>query len=122
MPTSKTVQELNRELADKLADEGRNNPRSPYAGKFAGIANGQVAVVADNLEEMVERLRQVEPDPTKTFGVEIGHDYEMVDEIWSLPAERAAQWATVNALRDELAATGQAFSDSVDLIRADRDR
>lgn len=84
MATSKTIQELNRELADKLAEEGRNNPQSPYAGKFVGIANGQVAVVANDLGEMVERLRQVEPDPTKTFGVEVGPDYDVVEEIWTV--------------------------------------
>lgn len=84
MATSKTVQEINRELADKLAEEGRHNPQSPYAGKFVGIANGQVAVVADSLAEMVERLRQVESDPTKTFGVEVGPDYDIVEEIWTV--------------------------------------
>lgn len=84
MATSKTIQDLNRELADKLAEEGRNDPQSPYAGKFVGIANGQVAVVADDLQEMVERLRQVEPEPTKTFGVEVGPDYDAVEEIWTV--------------------------------------
>lgn len=79
---SKTVQELNRELADKLAEEGRDNPQSAYAGKFVGIANGQVVVVADDLDEMVSRLQQIEPDPMKTFGVEVGRDYDVVEEIW----------------------------------------
>lgn len=40
MSATKTIQEQNRELAQKLADEGRDNPQSPYAGKFVGIANG----------------------------------------------------------------------------------
>lgn len=81
MATPKTIQELNRELADKLAEEGRNNPQSPYAGKFVGIANGQVAVVAEDFESMVDGLRQVEPDPTKTFGVEVGRDFDVVEVI-----------------------------------------
>lgn len=84
MATSKTVQQLNRELAQKLADEGRNNPQAPYAGKFVGIANGQVVVVADNLDELDRRLRQVEPDPTETFGVEVGRDYDAIQYIWAL--------------------------------------
>ena len=29
----KTVQELNRELADSLVKEGLNNPQSAYAGR-----------------------------------------------------------------------------------------
>lgn len=81
---SKTVQELNRELADKLASEGRVNPASIYAGKFVGIANGQVVVVADNWDELARGLRQAEPDAAKTFGVEVGRDYDAVDEIWAV--------------------------------------
>ena len=84
MATSKTVQELNRELADKLADEGRGNPQSVYAGKFVGIANGQVVVVANDWDELDRRLRQVEPDPSKTFGVEVGRDYNAAEEIWTV--------------------------------------
>ena len=81
MAATKTVQELNRELADKLAEEGRDNPQHPYFGKFVGIVNAQVAVVAEDLDELVSRLRQVEPDPTKTFIVEVGRDYDEVEEI-----------------------------------------
>jgi hypothetical protein len=81
---SKTVQELNRELADELAEEGKNNPQSIYAGKFVGIARGQVVVVASDLNEMVTRLHQLEPDPAKTFGVEVGRDYDVIEEIWAL--------------------------------------
>ncbi len=84
MSTSKTVQELNRELAKKLIEEGRTNPQSVYAGKFVGIANGQVVAVADNWDELARRLRQAEPDLSKTFGVEVGRDYDVVEEIWGL--------------------------------------
>ncbi len=82
MSTSKTVQELNRELARQLVEEGRTNPHSVYAGKMVGIANGQIVVVADNWDELARRLRQVEPDPSKTFGVEVGRDYDAIEEIW----------------------------------------
>jgi plasmid stability protein len=34
----------------------------------------------------------------------------------------ASGWEPVNAIRDGFAATGQVFSDSVELIREDRDR
>jgi hypothetical protein len=81
MSTTKTVQELNRELADKINVEARSNPQSQYANKFVGIANGQVVVVADDAEEMVKRLRQIEPDPAKTFSVEASRDYGEVIEI-----------------------------------------
>ena len=75
---------INRQLAQRLLDEARANPPSRYAGKFVGIANGQVAVVADSWDELARRLRTVEPDPARTFGVEVGRDYSEVQEIWGL--------------------------------------
>jgi hypothetical protein len=78
---TQTVQERNRELANEINEEALRNPQSPYANKFVGIANGQVVVVADDLETMDGRLRQIEPDPQKTFSVEASHDYTVVEEI-----------------------------------------
>ena len=78
-----TVQQLNRELANKINEEALRNPQSPYAHKYVGLANGQVVVVADDLDEMVRCLRQSEPDPTKCFGVEASRDYTQVEYIWS---------------------------------------
>jgi len=43
----------NQELARRINQEARNDPMSPYAGKFVGIANGQVVVVADNWRDEV---------------------------------------------------------------------
>jgi hypothetical protein len=77
------VQERNRELARTINEEALRNPQSPYAGKFVGIANGQV-VVADDLDEMARRLRQIEPDPRLTFCLEAGRDYHEVEAIWTL--------------------------------------
>jgi hypothetical protein len=78
------MQELNRKLANRINAEARSNPQSPFAGKWVGIANGQVVVVADGMEEMIQRLRQIEPDPMKTFSVEASRDYDEVVEIWSI--------------------------------------
>ena len=64
--------------------EARQDPQSPYANRFVGIANGQVVVVADDLEGMVRRLRQIEPDPSKTFGIEASRDYSVVEEVWRM--------------------------------------
>ena len=85
MSASSDVQDRNRQLARQINEEARRNPHSPYTGKFVGIANGQVVVVADDLTDMVRRLRQIEPDPTKTFCVEASLDYNEVNEIWSHP-------------------------------------
>jgi hypothetical protein len=84
MSDTSTVQALNRELARRINEEARSNPQSPYANKFVGIANGQVVVVADDLDELARRLRQAEPDPSKTFCVEASRDYSVVEEIWRL--------------------------------------
>jgi hypothetical protein len=82
MAASKTVQDLNRELAARVNEEARRDPQSPYANKFVGIANGQVVVVADDPDEMSRRLRQFEPDLSKCFGVEASRDYSEVHEVW----------------------------------------
>ena len=84
MSDTRSVEDLNRELATKVNQEALANPQSPYANKFVGIANGQVVVVADSFDEMIRRLRQIEPDPSKTFGVEASRDYDEVVEIWGL--------------------------------------
>jgi hypothetical protein len=84
MSTTATIQELNRDLARRINVDARGNPQSPYANKFVGIANGQVVVVTDDLDDYVRQLNLVEPDPTKTFGIEASHDYDQVDEIWGL--------------------------------------
>ena len=84
MSDANIVQALNRELADRINAEARSNPQSPYVNKFVGIANGQVVVVADDLDSMARRLRQIEPDPIKTMGVEASRDYDEVHEIWEL--------------------------------------
>ena len=84
MPYTGPIFERNQELARQINEEALKNPNSPYANKFVGIANGQVVVVADTAEEMSQRLRQIEPDPSKCFGVEASRDHSKVVEIWGL--------------------------------------
>lgn len=84
MSNSPTVQEQNRELARRINEEARANPNSPYAGKFVGIANGQVVVVSEELDEVGRCLKQVESDPQKCFSLEASRDYDEVHEIWSI--------------------------------------
>lgn len=84
MSAAATVRDRNRELARRINEEARRNPQSPYANKFVGIANGQVVVVTDDLDELAQRLRQAEPDSSKTFGIEASRDYDEIQEIWGL--------------------------------------
>jgi hypothetical protein len=74
----------NNELARQINAEARSNPASPFAGKYVGIANGQVVVVADSWREVASRLREVEPDPAKCQCIEASADYDAVHEIWGL--------------------------------------
>jgi hypothetical protein len=83
MSTASTIQDINRELARQINEEALKNPQSPYANKFVGIANGLVVTVADSLDEMIKRLRAIEPDPNRTFGLQAGEDPRVVHEIWS---------------------------------------
>lgn len=82
MVQSNSIRSANEQLARQINDEARNDPESPYAGKFVGIASGQVVIVGDSLNEVARQLRQSEPDPMKTFCVEAGVDYDAVQEIW----------------------------------------
>jgi hypothetical protein len=79
-----SIQQLNRDLADKLNAEADCDPQSPFVGKKVGIANGQVIVIADTWDEVGRKLRQAEPDPAKRYCVEIGRDYTGVHEIWQV--------------------------------------
>ena len=83
MANPHNIQQVNQALAQSINQEARTNPQSPYAGKFVGIANGKVVVVADTLDEMSEVLDRVEPNPRNTFGVEAGVDYDEPQYIWS---------------------------------------
>jgi hypothetical protein len=82
--TARDVAELNRELARRINEEARDNPRSAFAGRFVGIMNGQVAAVADDLDELVQSLRLAEADPRQTLCLEVGLDCSQVQEIWGL--------------------------------------
>lgn len=84
MPGSESAQKLNEDLARRINEEARSNPQSPYAGKWVGLANGQVVIVADNADDVVRRLEEVEPDMWKRFCWEAGLDYKEVQEIWKL--------------------------------------
>jgi hypothetical protein len=84
MATISEIEKQNEELARKINDEARGNPQSPYAGKFVGIANGQVVAVTKDLNELGRLLDEAEPDPRKTFWIEASRDYNEVHEIWGL--------------------------------------
>jgi hypothetical protein len=76
------VQEQNRALAERINQEARADPSSPYAGKFVGIAGGKVVIVSSDLDEVGRVLDEVEPDPAQSFWIEASRDYSEVDYVW----------------------------------------
>ena len=84
MPQPHLILPENDELARRINAEARSNPASPYAGKYVGIANGQVVVVAESWREVASRLREIEPDPAKCQCIEASADYDAIHEIWGL--------------------------------------
>jgi hypothetical protein len=77
-----TIASHNEQLARQINQQARQDPKSPYAGRLVGIANGQVVVVADTWREVADRLRQVEPDPARCRCIEASADYDRVEVIW----------------------------------------
>jgi hypothetical protein len=86
MSDPNTVQELNEQLARKIHEDAQKKPHSPYAHKYVGIANGRDVVAADDLDEVIRRLKEIEPDPEKRYCIRINPNrhFGADDEIWEL--------------------------------------
>lgn len=84
MAQDNSIIAVNERLAREINLDARRNPLSKYAGKFVGIANGQVVAVADTLDDVAQQLRRLEPDAAKTFCIEAGVDYDAVEEVWEI--------------------------------------
>jgi len=84
MVQSNSIASANKHLARQINQEARQDPKSLYAGKMVGLANWQVVVVEDSWREVMERLRQVEPDPTKCYCLEASADYDRMEVIWRM--------------------------------------
>jgi hypothetical protein len=76
------MRQINSEVAERIQQEVRANPASPYAGKFVGIANGKVVTVGDSFEEGLRLLREAEPDNTRAYLLEVGADYSETEYVW----------------------------------------
>ncbi|MCI0360087.1 MAG: hypothetical protein L0211_16540 [Planctomycetaceae bacterium] len=76
-----SIEKLNEELFRKINQEALANPRSPYAGKYVGIANGRVVAVDNSLRAVTKALNDSEPDREKTLTFEASADYDRVQYI-----------------------------------------
>jgi len=80
MERNGSIRAINERLARKIRREGKD-PKSPYANRFVGLANGKVVVIADSLTDVSRRLRKIEPDGSRCFVVDVAADYDRVYEI-----------------------------------------
>lgn len=78
-----TTRQESLELARAINREARSKPESRYAGKFVGIARGQVVVVADSLPQCLDALDKAEPDRLERVCLEASADYDGPHEVWS---------------------------------------
>jgi hypothetical protein len=81
MEKNGSIKAINERLAKKIRREGKADPKSPYANRFVGIANGKIVVIADSLKEMMKQLRKAEPDTSKCYAVDVAADYDRVYEV-----------------------------------------
>lgn len=81
MEKNGSIRAINERLARKVRREGQADPKSPYANRFVGIANGKVVVIADSLTDVSRRLRNIEPDGSRCFVVDVAADYDRVYEV-----------------------------------------
>jgi len=77
-----TIDPRTNALAKEINQEARNNPNSPYAGKFVGIVRGKIVAVKDDMQSVCKILDQVEPDRWQRFILEASADYDTPVEIW----------------------------------------
>jgi hypothetical protein len=75
------VQRLNRALAKRINYEALRDPTSPYAGKFVGIANLEVVLVAEDWKAVHTRLEEIEPDWRRRCWIEASRDYTIPERV-----------------------------------------
>lgn len=76
-----SIRSVNQRLARRVLREGKADPKSPYANRFVGIANGEIAAVSDSLTDVSRRLRKAEPDNTRCVIVDLVGDYDRAYEV-----------------------------------------
>ncbi len=64
MEKNGSIRAINERLARKIRREGKD-PKSPYANRFVGLADGKLVVIGDSLTDVSRRLRKIEPDGSR---------------------------------------------------------
>jgi hypothetical protein len=79
-----SVSQQDLELARSVSREARADPNSPYAGKYIGILDGEVVVIADSPEDGLRELRKFGADPNEGLLVDTSVDHDVLHEIWGM--------------------------------------
>lgn len=77
------AQERNRAVAELINAQALANPAS-HAGKLIGVVGGEVAVIADSVDELGIALDRMGPTASDCYCIEVGRDYDEPDYIWSV--------------------------------------
>ena len=72
---------LNCELAQRINREALADLSSPYSGKFVGIVEGHVVVIADDLGAVHDRLVDLSPNNRRCCWIEASRDYSVVEYV-----------------------------------------
>ena len=82
MRTLEEERQQARELGRQINRKAHRDPNSPYAGKVIGILRGEVVIVADTLDEVVEVLERLEPNAQRRYCIDASTDYDAQYTIW----------------------------------------
>lgn len=93
---AETALDLNRRVAEEINAEALRDPNSPYAGKFLGVVDGKVAIVADTLSELGDGLRSMGARPGEAFCIHAGHDHSQVGVHLVNDDPQRGAWTLVN--------------------------
>ena len=76
---------IRQSTADQLLHNHESRRRQyALADRARQFGWRDVVVIDDDLEAVVHRLQQIEPDPSKIGVIEASRDYDQVEEIWEL--------------------------------------
>lgn len=71
IPTIQQERALNQQSALKL----RKKLRKTHLGKFIGIVKGKVVAEGETIEEVLQKLNQIEPDPNRRLIFQVGEEH-----------------------------------------------
>ena len=82
MLTMSAEQQENWDVALEINRTARQDPGSPYAGKYIAVAQQQVIAIEDNLDDLHLRLNALGDVAQEAIWIEASADYDRTYFIW----------------------------------------